>query len=165
MKKTAVLMMIMMLTVLASAAMADPGGDEEALLGTKTGKLFLFQKCYGDSDGDSVCPTLAGPWPILPTGRWGQLKYNLLGDKFKYSFEGKKLVPKTPYTLIYYPDPYPGNNLICLSTRQSSPAGNLQINGSREIVTGLPIPTTPTSHPGLPLEPWVQRFGWYFRQM
>jgi hypothetical protein len=135
MKKTVVLLMVMMLTVLASAAMADPGGDEEALLGTKTGKLFLFQKC-----DNSSCPD-AGPWPILPTGRWGQLKYNLLGDKFKFSFEGKKLAPKTLYTLIYYPDPWPGKDLICLGTRQSSPAGNLQINGSKEIIEGLPALT------------------------
>jgi hypothetical protein len=140
MKKIAVLMMVMMLTVVVSVAMAGPGGDEEAMLGAKAGKLFLFQKCDG-----SGCPASgSGPWPILPTGRWGQLNYNLLGDEFKFSFEGKKLAPKTRYALIYYPDPWPGNNLICLGTGKSGGAGNLQINGSREILdpkgnpTGLP---------------------------
>lgn len=142
MRKAAVLMVVMMLTVLASAAIAGPGpgGDGRELIETKAGKLFLFQKC-----DDSGCPSdddswAGGPWPILPTGRWGQMKYNLLGDKFRFSFEGKKLLRNTEYTLIYYPDPWPGNNLICLGTRKSNGAGNLQINGSKEILKGLPIP-------------------------
>jgi hypothetical protein len=135
MRKTAVLVVVIMLTVLASTAMAGPGGDEKSVIETKAGQLFLFQKC-----DESGCPTEAGPWPILLTNRWGQMKYNLLGDKFKYSFEGKKLVPNTKYTLIYYPDPYPGKNLICLGSRKTNGVGNLQINGSREITTGLPIP-------------------------
>jgi hypothetical protein len=135
MRKAAVLMVVFMLTVLASAAMGGPGRDGKEVIETKVGNLFLFQKC-----DDLGCPTEAGPWPILPTGRWGQLKYNLLGDKFKFSFEGKKLARNTAYTLIYYPDPWPGDNLICLGSRKSSSAGNLQINGSREILTGLPIP-------------------------
>jgi hypothetical protein len=150
MRKTSVLMAVIMLTVLASTAMADPGGDGKAVIETKAGTLFLFQKCQLQPLVEGVggvqafdvygCPTVPGPWPILPTNRWGQMKYNLLGDKFKFSFEGKKLVPNTKYTLIYYPDPYPGENLICLGSRKSNGAGNLQINGSREITTGLPTP-------------------------
>lgn len=139
MKKAAVMMVFMMVTVLASAAMAGPGGPGKEMIGIKTGQLFLFQKC-----DDSGCPTEAGPWPILLTGRWGQLHYNLLGEKFWFAFEGKKLEPNTKYTLIYYPDPWPGENLVCLGSGKSSRAGNLQIHGGREILdldgnhSGLP---------------------------
>ncbi len=144
MKKMAVLMIVLMMAVLASAAIAGDKGDG------KVGKLFLFQKCDEslsvldpetyDANG---CPNadFEGPWPIFPDNRrWGQMHYNLLGETFKFSFQGKRLVPESDYTLIYYPDPWPGSNLMCLGDGTSSPAGNLQIHGEKEILTGLPTP-------------------------
>jgi hypothetical protein len=126
-------MVVVMLTVFASSAMARHNAGEQKwhqCYAPMMGKLFLFQKC--DENG---CPEEGnGPWPILQTGRWGQMQYNLLGNKFRFSFEGKKLVPDTDYTLIYYPDPWPGNNLICLGTAKSNRAGNLQIRGEKEIL-------------------------------
>lgn len=152
MKKTAVLMVVAMLTVLASAvAIAGQGGNLKPGMEIKAGTLFLFQKCdvslyeaYPDDYDASGCPKGDGPWPILPGHRWGQMKYNLLGERFRFSFEGKKLAPNTEYTLIYYPDPWPGENLICLGSRKASRSGNLQINGIKEIlnsegvISGLP---------------------------
>lgn len=133
MKKIAIFMVFVMLTVFVSSAMARHNADEQKRHQCHVpmiGKLFLFQKC--DENG---CPEEGnGPWPILQTGRWGQIQYNLLGNKFRFSFEGKKLVPDTDYTLIYYPDPWPGNNLICLGTAKSNRAGNLQIRGEKEIL-------------------------------
>jgi hypothetical protein len=129
-KKIAVLMAIIMLTVITSSAMASSKGSGHYKHEAKVGKLFLFQKC--DENG---CPEEgAGPWPILPTARWGQIQYNLLGDKFRFSFEGKKLVTNTDYTLIYYPDPWPGDKLICLGTGKTNRCGNLQIHGDMEIM-------------------------------
>ena len=127
MKKTAVLMVVMMLTVLVSASMANEWG-----VGNE-GKLLLFQKC-----DDSGCPPPgSGPWPIIPDNhRWGQMKYNLWGDLFKFSFEGKRLLPKTNYTLIYYPDAWPGAGLICLGSGRTSGAGNIKIHGETEILVG-----------------------------
>jgi len=137
MKKIVVLLMVIMLTVFASAAMAKGGGGGNHGYHGYQGSLLLFQKC----DETNGCPEGGtGPWPILPTGRWGQMKYNLLGDTFKFSFEGKKLVPDTDYTLIYYPDPWPGDNLICLGYGKANRGGNLQIHGDMEILTGLPTP-------------------------
>jgi hypothetical protein len=134
MKKTAVFMMALMLTILVSAAIADDEG------GGKVGRLFLFQKC--DASG---CPDSGtGPWPIIPDNqRWGQMKYNLLGSEFRASFQGKNLDPKADYTLIYYPDPWPGAGLICLGSGTTNPEGNVQINGETPIVvedvpSGLP---------------------------
>lgn len=152
MKKTALLMAALMVTVLAStAAMAGQGGNLKPGMEIKAGTLFLFQKCdvslhetYPDEYDASGCPTADGPWPILPGNRWGQMKYNLLGETFRFAFEAKKLAPNTEYTLIYYPDPWPGNNLICLGSRKAGRAGNLQLNGSKEILnsegelSGLP---------------------------
>ena len=148
MKKTAVLVIVFMLTALATAAMAGDRGQG------KGGKLFLFQKCdeamyelEPDLYTPSGCPTADGPWPIMfQNRRWGQMHYNLVGDIFKFSFQGKKLLPDTDYTLIYYPDPWPGNNLIRLSEGRSNEAGNLQLHGNIEIFdsigdpSGLPTP-------------------------
>ena len=158
MKKRKVLLVVIMLAVLASAtAMAGQGGNKKGMIETKAGTLFLFQKCdalLAEQDPEAYdalgCPTADGPWPILPTKRWGQMKYNLLGDKFRFSFEGKKLVPNTDYTLVYYPDPWPGENLICLGSRTSNDAGNLQINGSLDIPTGLPVPEDENYSPKSP---------------
>jgi len=144
MKKMAIFAIVLMLTVLVSAAIAGDKGEG------KGGKLFLFQKCdeslydpEGDIYGPDGCPNaeFEGPWPIIPDNRrWGQMHYNLVGDTFSYSFQGKRLVPESDYTLIYYPDPWPGSNLMCLGNGTSNPAGNLQIHGEKEILTGLPTP-------------------------
>ena len=112
MKKILILMMVVTVALLASAVMADENGE------SKAGRLFLFQKC--DSIG---CPPIGnGPWPILPdSNSWGRLDYSLWGDNFKFSFSGRGLQPATKYTLIYYPDPWPGTGLICLGSGQSTP--------------------------------------------
>lgn len=151
MKKISILMAVIMLTMIASTAMARSMKGWHHYHETKLGKLFLFQKCdaalieTSESYDKFGCPySSEGPWPILSTGRWGQMQYNVLGDKFRFSFEGKKLVPDTDYTLIYYPDPWPGEHLICLGNGTSNQGGNLQINGGVEILvdeapSGLPI--------------------------
>jgi hypothetical protein len=155
MRRTAVLVIVAMLTVLASlAAAGDKASDDN-----KLGRLFLFQKCDpslaqnpaeeppGDGEAEDPpmydsygCPLPGnGPWPIFPGNRrWGQMKYNLLGDEFKFSFQGKRLLPDTDYTLIYYPDPWPGAGLICLGGNRTNSHGNVQIHGKMEIDSGLP---------------------------
>jgi hypothetical protein len=46
------------------------------------------------------------------------------------------------YTLIYYPDPWPGNGLICLSEPTlSGSGGEISMSGQVEINTDLPIPS------------------------
>jgi len=147
-KKTAILMMVLMLTILASAAVAGDRGEG------MVGRLFLFQKCDSSliTDIDNYdaygCPTGEGPWPIIPDNRrWGQMNYNLLGSEFKFSFQGKNVLPETDYRLIYYPDPWPGNGLICLGGGVSNDKGNLQIHGKMEIPSGLPVPYDANYYP------------------
>jgi hypothetical protein len=154
MKKIVISMMLFILTVLASVVMADGNGDEKA------GRLFLFQKCdeslIGKSGYDSSgCPSVGtGPWPIFPNNdRSGVLNYSLWGKTFDFSFHGRNLLPGKSYTLIYYPDPWPGTDLICLGSGQSnSPSqkskksghggdkapGNIEIHGKIDIGTSLP---------------------------
>ena len=141
MKKVAIFIAVVMVAGFVSAAIADQHhGDEE-----KAGTLFLFQKCDDSLKGasgfdSSGCPNIGtGPWPIFPNNqRSAKLDYALWGKTFKFSFEGKRLLPKRNYTLIYYPDPWPGAGLICLGSGKTNPAGNLEIHGSPDIGTSLP---------------------------
>ena len=158
MKKILILTMVVMLTLLASVVMADENGE------AKAGRLFLFQKCdeslINATGYDSFgCPNIGtGPWPIFPDkNRWGKLDHSLWGDTFKFSFSGRGLLPETNYTLIYYPDPWPGDQgegLICLGSGKTTPnnvkgkgkgkgksgqkGGNIDIHGDVDIGTSLP---------------------------
>jgi len=167
MKKHVILMIVMMLIIIPSVAMAD-SEDEKA------GRLFLFQKCDGvlagtpfievtTYDASGCPPPLQGPWPVLnEKTRSGKLDYSLWGEKFKFSFSGHGLIPATNYTLIYYPDPWPGDKgLICLGSGQSTPdkakgkgkgksgqkGGNIAIHGKVDMVAGLPVPTDANYNP------------------
>lgn len=79
------------------------------------GTLFLFQKC---TNPGNVCPTDPGPWPVLPgSNRIGTLIFNLSSNRFNYILQAENLTTGNSYTLVYYPDPWPGNGLICLSNQ------------------------------------------------
>jgi len=134
------------LTALASVAMADVNGEG------KIGVLFLFQKCDASLigqpgyDSSTGCPNIGtGPWPIFPDNRMqGKLHYSLWGSKFAFSFQGQRLLANTNYTLIYYADPWPGTglgtntNMICLGSGKTNKKGNIAIHGKKDIGTSLP---------------------------
>ena len=107
---------------------------------SKTGRLYLYEKI------ESSVP--ATPWEIVEDGAWGKMTYPLEGPNFKFVFNGHGLEPETGYTLIYYPDPWPGTRLICLGAATSNRGGNVHIAGSQE--TGdLPI-ANDLNHPDNP---------------
>lgn len=81
------------------------------------GKLYLFEK-----DPDT--------WEIVEDGAWGKMRHNLWGPEFKFNFRAHGLEPETDYTLIYYPDPWPGENLICLGSGIANKKGKVRIKGS-----------------------------------
>ncbi|MCD6532624.1 MAG: hypothetical protein J7L25_00925 [Deltaproteobacteria bacterium] len=98
------------------------------------GHLYLYEKTDDGSDD----------WPIVDGGAWGKMKYNLSGPEFNFVFNGHGLPIGQDYTLIYYPDPWPANGLICLGSgivvedEYVEGVGNVHIKGSVE--TGdLPI--------------------------
>jgi len=68
-------------------------------------------------------------WDIVGSGAWGFLDYMPEGTEFKFLFVGKKLEPFQNYTLIYYPDPWPGNGLICLGSGTADELGKLKLLG------------------------------------
>ncbi|MFQ6053506.1 MAG: hypothetical protein ACE5OO_04660, partial [Candidatus Bathyarchaeia archaeon] len=86
---------------------------------SNTGHLYLFEKD----------PTT---WEIVEDGAWGKMKYKLSGPEFAFVFNGHDLEPGEDYTLIYYPNPWPGNGLICLGSGTANEEGNVHIAESLE---------------------------------
>ncbi len=72
--------------------------------------------------------TPSGDWPPVSGGDHGTLVYHKYGPEFRYSFSAENL-PEEDYTLIYYPDPWPGSNLICLASGATN-GGILSFKGS-----------------------------------
>ena len=78
-------------------------------------------------------------WEIVEDGAWGKMKYNLAGSTFDFVFNGHGLEPGYEYTLIYYPDPWPGNGLICFGQGIANDDGDVHIAGSVELDVDPPI--------------------------
>lgn len=81
------------------------------------GHMYLFEK-----NQDT--------WDIVEDGAWGKMRYTVKGPNFDFVFNGHDLEPETNYTLIYYPDPYPGEGLICLGDSTTNEEGDVHIMGS-----------------------------------
>ena len=88
------------------------------------GELNLYAK--NPSDGSMV-----------PGGPWGKMSYARGGPAFEFVFSAYQLRPGVSYTLIYFPDPWPAEGLICLATAMADSRGALQVKGSIPI-THLP---------------------------
>jgi len=46
------------------------------------------------------------------------------------SFQRIPPAPRVSYTLIYFPDPWPADGLICLATATGDPEGTVQVRGA-----------------------------------
>jgi hypothetical protein len=77
-------------------------------------------------------------WDVVGTGgALGFLDYRPQGTVFKFLFVARKLEPDVDYTLIYYPDPWPGDcndadpgtGVICLGSGTADEYGKLKIVG------------------------------------
>lgn len=79
-------------------------------------------------------------WEIVEDGAWGKMTYQTAGMYFNFVFNGHKLEPGLDYTLIYYPDPWPGEGLICLGEGIVNEEGNVHIKGAVETYGDLPMP-------------------------
>lgn len=66
-------------------------------------------------------------WDTISNGSWGKMKYGVSGEEFEFVFNGHNLTSGQNYTLIYYPDPWPGDGLICLGTDTANEEGNAHI--------------------------------------
>src|SRR4030042_3507003 len=95
-----VLTVVLALLLAPAVLAAGPNGPAGK---SKTAPLYLYEK-----DPET--------WLIVPGGAWGKMTYPTSGLLFKFVFNGKKLTAGANYTLLYYPNPWPGNGLICLGT-------------------------------------------------
>lgn len=73
-------------------------------------------------------------WTAVPGGAWGKMRYRPEAKFFDFVFNGHKLDARANYTLLYYPDPWPGSGLICLGTGMADDWGNVHVMG--KITTG-----------------------------
>ena len=69
---------------------------------------------------------------------WAKVKYNLAGGELRFSINAHGLIPGEDYSLIYYPDPWPGDGLISFINGSANNGGNLHMAGS--VDTGGPLP-------------------------
>jgi hypothetical protein len=80
-------------------------------------------------------------WEISEDGAWGKLKYNLKGQTFDFVFNGHGLEIGANYTLIYYADPWPGNNPgAFIASGTANDEGNIHLAGSLNLSMDLPHP-------------------------
>jgi hypothetical protein len=121
-KMLAVIMIsIVAISGMVGFAFAGKGGNKKA-----SANLYLYEKD----------PTT---WEIVE-GAWGKMTYNVEGPAFDFVFNGHGLEPGCEYTLIYYPDPWPGVGMKKLGDGTANAGGNVHIAGCVE--TGdLPIDT------------------------
>ena len=78
-------------------------------------------------------------WARISDGRLGTLNYDASGATFNYLFTATGLELTTAYSLIYYANPYPGNNPGALiGTGTSDGGGLLTITGSPNLNKHLP---------------------------
>ena len=124
MKKYLILVLIVLLiSALSVGVLAGKTGQ--------AGKSNIAHLYLHEKDPDT--------WDIVPDGAWGKMKYNMSGDEFDFVFNGHGLEPGLDYTLIYYPDGWPGNGLICLGNGTVNEEGDVHIAESVDDTGDLPI--------------------------
>ncbi len=96
-------------------------GPSEPAGNSNKGHLYLYEK-----DPSS--------WEIVPEGKWGKMTYDLTGDMFDYVFNAHQMVVGNDYTLVYYPDPWPGKGLMCLGSGVANEYGDVHIKNA--VATG-----------------------------
>lgn len=112
---------------------------------SKIGQLYLYKKdptnnwqIDGCEIGEEDCSEEDKNEP------WGKMMYFLSGKKFKFVFKGHNLPTNQDYTLMYYPDPWPGNGTICLGKGTTNDYGDIHILDSVDTNGDLPY-----YHPGV----------------
>ncbi len=107
---------VVLAAFLAAPGISDAGGKGKAG-NSNTAHMYFFQKDMNT-------------WDIVEDGAWAKMAYNASGSEMDFVFNGHGLMPDGEYTLIYYPDPWPGAGLICLGDGTANGGGNVHISGS-----------------------------------
>ena len=98
-------------------------------------------------------------WDIVDGGAWGKMKYNLSGLEFDFVFNGHGLEPNTDYNLIYYADPWPGNNGALIGSGTTNRGGNIHLKDSVDLGMDLPDPADANAGAKIWLVPSVDYDG------
>ncbi len=131
-KNVFVLALVVVLISLLTLSTALAAGKNGPAGKSNVGHLYLYEKI----PGPVVIPP--EPWKIVDGGAWGRMVYNLSGSEFDFVFNGHELAMGVGYTLIYYPDPWPGIGLKILGSGIADEGGDVHIKG--KVATGdLPI--------------------------
>lgn len=69
---------------------------------------------------------------------FGIVKYERETPTFNFRLHAHGLKSRQEYTLIYFPDPHPGDNLLCLGHGVSGKRGNLRFANRIDINSNLP---------------------------
>jgi hypothetical protein len=116
-KKSVVLAFVIIMMGLALGGVVWAGKTGQAG-SSNTAHLYLHEEDYTGADG-----------AIVESATWGKMTYSLSGYEFDFVFNGHGLEPDMDYTLIYYPDPWPGTGLICLGSGVADMSGDVHIKG------------------------------------
>lgn len=119
MQKRAIFVVAIVAVISLMAYPAFAGGPTKPSGKSDVGQLYLVEKNPVD-------------WTVVEGGAWGKMTYSTVGPSFDFVFNGHGLLPEVEYCLIYYPDPWPGNDLVCLACGFPNNGGNLNLQESIE---------------------------------
>ena len=142
-----------------------PGASEPEVTNWAQGDILTFNI-------DLMATQLEAPGPLGDTGiltmrqkdgeTWveygavGTLTYNTSGSTFDYDFVASGLAVSTNYSLIYYADPWPGNNpgaLIATYLTDDSAGAINALNQSVEL--NIDLPSAPDSNAPAGAKVWL----------
>ena len=132
---TLIILALSIVTPIVSAKDENPGkhlGKEKTGKAVGGGKdnspvehLYLYEK-------DPIT------WEIVEDGAWGKVTILTHKDKFVFNGHGLDGALDPDYSLVYYPDPWPGDGMLVLCDGTVNEDGNVLIKGEFEFDT---IPT------------------------
>jgi hypothetical protein len=92
-----------------------------------------------DNYGYLLLAPQASAWSTHLRGRpAGFLRYERKAPTFNLRLHARGLQRQQDYTLIYFPDPFPGDRLICIASGTTNRGGALSLAGQVELNTRLP---------------------------
>ena len=123
------IIMVVIAVTMLTALMASPilaAGKNGQAGKSNTAHLYLYEKD-------------PSTWEIVEGGAWGKMKYNLSGSSFDFVFNGHGLEVGYDYSLVYYPDPWPGTGGALLASGIANEEGDLHLAASVADLGDLPI--------------------------
>jgi len=133
-----VLSVILVLTLVSSAALADKGDNpsyhREGGVGNSNVGFQHYYQLIWEFDPNTGWNWTEAVWD----GAWGKMKFNLAGPTFDFDFNGHGLQPDTRYALVRAEDAAPPLTILARGT--TNEGGNIHISGSYDFQEDLSNP-------------------------